>query len=293
MQVAAASSLNGFGHRRRIATLAAQMTELSVTITDAAIAMFDRLTGQILSRSRNRQDQDRSTGKARAGKLIQPVGETIDTMHRAVEPEQDPFAALDAEIAWHRLLKRRVEIAGSGELAASDPLSLASERYACMRRFAPAFLEAFEFNALEAGEELQAAIALLREQDRSGRRKLPDGPPMPFPARHWRALTIEDGRPRRRVCETAVIATLRDRRRAGDVRVEGSRDHRRLDSCLMPRDKAEPALKEAGFETGCNAWIGERRRLLTVRLDHVDPALKQGRLPGDPDRARPSRDHAV
>ena len=47
----------------------------------------------------------------------------------------------------------------------------------------------------------------------------------------------------------------------------------------MPRDKAEPALKEAGFETGFDAWLGERRRLLTVRLDHVDPALKHGRLP--------------
>ena len=278
--VAPVNSLNGFGTRRRIATMAAQMTELSVTITDAAIAMFERLTGQIFSRSRNRQDQDWSTGKARAGKLIQLFGETIDTMHRAIELGHDPFAALDAEIGWHRLLERRVEIAEFGELATSDPMSLASERYAYTRKFAPAFLEASEFNALEAGEELQAAIALLREQNRSGRRKLPDEPPMPFPARHWRSLILEDGRPRRRVYETAVIATLRDRLRAGDVWVEGSRDHRRFDSYLMPRDKAEPALKESGFETSFDAWIGERRRLLTARLDHVDPALKHGRLPG-------------
>ena len=43
--VAHISSLNGFGYRRRIATLAAQMMELAVTITDAAIAMFECLTG--------------------------------------------------------------------------------------------------------------------------------------------------------------------------------------------------------------------------------------------------------
>ena len=67
--VAPISSLKGFGYRRRIATLAAQMMELAVTITDAAIAMFERLTGLVFSRSRNRQDQNWGTGKARAGKV--------------------------------------------------------------------------------------------------------------------------------------------------------------------------------------------------------------------------------
>ena len=37
--VAPISLLNDFGERRRIATLAAQMMDLSFTITDAAIAM--------------------------------------------------------------------------------------------------------------------------------------------------------------------------------------------------------------------------------------------------------------
>jgi hypothetical protein len=41
--VAPVSLLNDFGERRRIATLAAQMSDLSITITDATIAMFERL----------------------------------------------------------------------------------------------------------------------------------------------------------------------------------------------------------------------------------------------------------
>lgn len=55
--VAPVSLLNDFGERRRIATLAAQMADLSITITDATIAMFERLTGQLFSRSRNRQEE--------------------------------------------------------------------------------------------------------------------------------------------------------------------------------------------------------------------------------------------
>jgi hypothetical protein len=83
--VAPVSLLNDFGERRRIATVAAQMADLSITITDVAILMFERLTGQLFSRSRNRQEEVWRSGKARVGKLMQLFGETIDTMDRAQE----------------------------------------------------------------------------------------------------------------------------------------------------------------------------------------------------------------
>ena len=140
-------------------------------------------------------------GKARVGKLMQLFGESIDAMARAQELGQDPFAALDAAIEWNTLLGRRDEIAGFGELATSDPLSLAAERYAYMRKFAPAFLDAFQFNATDAGDDLQAAVALLRDQNRTGKRKLPDDPPMPFAAKHWPSLILQDGQPKRRMYE--------------------------------------------------------------------------------------------
>ena len=50
---------------------------------------------------------------------------------------------------------------------------MATRRHTQLRRFAPAFLEAFEFDAPDAGRSLQAAVELLRELNRSGRRKLP------------------------------------------------------------------------------------------------------------------------
>ena len=65
--------------------------------------MFERLTGQLFSRSRNRQDEVWRVGKARVGWLMQLFGESIDTMARAQDMGQDPFAALDAEIGWRKL----------------------------------------------------------------------------------------------------------------------------------------------------------------------------------------------
>lgn len=80
-----------------------------------------------------------------------------------------------------------------------------------MRKFAHAFLDAFQFNAADAGNDLQSAVALPRDQNRTGKRKLPDEPPMPFRAKHWPSLILEDGQSKRRVYETAVVSTLRDR----------------------------------------------------------------------------------
>ena len=54
-----------------------------------------------------------------------------------------------------------------------------------MRKFAPAFLDALEFKVTEAGDNLKDAVAFLRDQNRTGKRKLPDDPPMPFAAKHW------------------------------------------------------------------------------------------------------------
>ncbi len=44
----------------------------------------------------------------------------------------------------------------------------------------------------------------------------------------WRRLVMADGRPDRRLYETAVLATLRDRLRSGDVWVEPSSPPSRL-----------------------------------------------------------------
>ncbi len=74
------------------------MMEFAITITDAAFAIFERLTGQMYSRSRHRQDKNWGSGKARTEKLIQLFGDTIDTIHRALVLGRNPFAALDLGI---------------------------------------------------------------------------------------------------------------------------------------------------------------------------------------------------
>ena len=185
---------------------------------------------------------------------------------------------LDEAIGWDRLIASRDEIDALGDLATENPLSLATGRYVQLRRFAPAFLEAFEFDAPAAGRSLQAAVELLRELNRSGKRKLPDIVPMPFASRQWRSLVASNGKVVRRTYETAVVATLRDRLRAGNVWVEGSRDYRRFDAYLPPANEAEQVLAESGIETDATVWLASRREALHERLGEVGTKLARGGL---------------
>ena len=278
--VAPLTLLNDFGERRRIATLAAQMSELETVLTDTAIALFERLTAQLFTRSTRKRDVSWSASKAQAGRLIRLFGSTLDAMRQAREQERDPFDTLDEEIGWDRLMALRDEIDALGDLAMEPPLSLAAGRYVQLRRFAPAFLEAFEFDTPAAGRNLKAAVELVRNLNRSGRRKLPDIFPMPFPSRQWKALVMADPKTARRTWETAVVATLRDRLRAGDAWVEGSRDYRPFDAYLPPANEARRTLAASGIETDAGAWLTDRRKQLHSRLGNVAAKLSRGRLEG-------------
>ena len=111
-----------------VAWLAAQMLELETTLTDAAIALFERLTGRLFTPSRNSQDRSWSASKTQAGRLIRLFGGAIDAMVRAREYDRDPFDVLDEEIGWDRLVASREEIAALGSRANCSTSRRTAER---------------------------------------------------------------------------------------------------------------------------------------------------------------------
>jgi hypothetical protein len=81
---------------------------------------------------------------------------------------------------------------------------------------------------------------------------------MPF-RKEWKRLVTEDGQPNRRLDETAVLATLRDRRRSGDVWVERSANYRRFDSYLLPAE-VPPIAAKLGFACDGRRMAGQAWR---------------------------------
>ena len=125
------------------------------------------------------------------------------------------------------------EVADLANLAEEDPLLRAADRWKTLHKFAPDLIEALEFRAARAGDPMLAALQLLIDMHRSAKREVPPDAPMPF-RKDWRRLVSEGGQPNRRLYETAVLATLRDKLRSGDIWIERSASYRRFDSYLLP-----------------------------------------------------------
>jgi hypothetical protein len=66
-----------------------------------------------------------------------------------------------------------------------DYLGLLSNHYPQLRRYAPAFLEAFEFRAAPAAQKLLEAVEVLKRLAVSNARSIPEDAPTAFVRRRW------------------------------------------------------------------------------------------------------------
>jgi Tn3 transposase DDE domain len=96
----------------------------------------------------------------------------------------------------------------------------------------------------------------------------------------WRRLIFAGAVPDRRLYETAVLATLRDRLRGADVWVAGSRDHRAFEDYLLPAEPAGVPAAGIGGEADPERYVAARAGLLHQRLLFVAARAGRGELDG-------------
>ena len=265
-------------HRRR-ATVAALLIELEVRLTDVALDMVDKLVGNAFTRGKNTKERAYVATTKDVGRLMRLFDRTIEALSQAQGADRDAFAVVDETVGWAQLLRARPEIASLAALTEEDPLVRAADRYATIRKFAPALLEVLEFKAARGNDPILAAITLLRNLNQSGKREVPPDAPLPF-RKEWRRLVTETGKPNRRLYETAVLATLRNKLRSGDVWVERSSNYRRFDSYLLPAPAVTPIAAELDLPATAEEWLETRGRELDRRLKRFAQRLQRGQLEG-------------
>jgi len=108
------------------------------------------------------------------------------------------------------------------------------DSYPRVHRTATIILGAFTFRSWKSTDPVLTALDVLHQLYASEQRKLPAGVPTSFLTPAWRKLIGIGPTIDRRTWEVAVVVTLRDRLRAGDVWVEGSRAFRAFDDFLLP-----------------------------------------------------------
>ena len=196
---------------RRTAILVVQAASLETRLSDATLAMFEKYMGTLFSRARNRDERRFQATRRDVARALILFRRTIAALRHAKEAGEDGVAVVEREIGMKQLDGVLPVIGAVADVADQDILVTAAERYSVLRRFSPRFLAAFDFRSNTPNDPVLAAVELLRAMDRDGTRVLPKRPPSSFLPPQWRKLIFANGAADRRLYETAVLATLRER----------------------------------------------------------------------------------
>ena len=258
---------------RRRATLVATILETIVTLTDDAVLMFDRLLGQMFRREQNSADTTLKRNRRTINGKIRLLAQLGAALLAAKISGGDIGAAVEAAIGWNDLGREVDEARKLIRPDSVDPVAVAATNYPVLRQVGPSFIASFTFGAVPACHALARAVAIMRDLHFGHLRKLPAGTPVGFIRQAWRRA-IGTGIPDRRIYELCVLVELRDRLRAGDMWVEGSRRYRAVEQQLIPAPvfanmRAAGPLPIPAPDTA-DIWLAERRARLARRLAEVE-----------------------
>jgi TnpA family transposase len=263
---------------RRTAILAVQAVNLETRLVDATLAMFEKYMGTLFSRARNRDERRFQATRRDVARALILFRRTIAALRHAKEAGEDGLAVVEREIGMKQLDAVLPVIGAVADVADQDLLVTAAERYSVLRRFSPRFLAAFDFQSNTPNDPVLAAIELLRTMDRDAARVLPKRPPSSFLPPQWRRLIFASGAADRRLYETAVLATLRERLRGSNIWVAGSRDYRAFEDYLLPAEAGRDISIDG--ETDPGRYIASRTEALRERLTFVADCAGRGELDG-------------
>ena len=263
---------------RRTAILVAQAASLETRLSDVALAMFEKYMGTLFSRARNRDERRFQATRRDVAKALVLFRRTIAALRRAKEAGEDGVAVVERDIGMQQREDVLPIIGSVADVADQDILITAAERYSVLRRFSPRFLASFTFKSSTPQDPVLAAVELLKTMDRDGTRTLPSRPPSSFLSPQWRKLIFANGAPERRLYETAVLATLRERLKGSNIWVAGSRDYRAFEDYLVPAEAAQNL--SIGDETDPARYVAGRATALHERLTFVADRAARGDLDG-------------
>jgi hypothetical protein len=269
---------------RRLAILVVFARDMEAVLTDAALAMFDKMLGAVFRRA-DRAYKDNVVDRA---KTLDASARALLGMAKAMlaarAKNEDQVAAVERSLGWERLKSLVSEAEAVVAETRPDNLGEVVDRYTSVRRMSPIILGAFVFRSWKDNDPLLAALDVVRELHENGAKKLPPHPPTSFLRPVWRKIVKTDAGIDRRAYEVAIMMALRERLQSGDVWVEGSRAFRAFDDFLLPRDAFENRHKagELGLAVAdCfEDWRDEKTKRLETRLRELDAVAAAGATRG-------------
>ena len=252
--------LKDFEVERRQATLVAILLDTHSTLIDEILDLHDRMIGSAFAKAKRAYETSfQEAGKAINEKvrLYAKVGQALI---EAKSIGSDPFEAIERVVSWEQFTQSVQEAEKLARPEDFDYLGLLSNHYSQLRRYTPAFLEAFEFGAAPAARKILDAVEVLKRLSASKARSVPEDAPTEFVRRRWASHVFTEGGLDRRYYELCSLTELRNALRSGDTWVPCSRQFKDFEDYLLPTSAFEDLLRSR------DAVAAAQRRLRTGQM---------------------------
>ena len=277
-----AREIRRLASERRYATMTAFVIERQAAITDLAIDMFCKLIGS----TRRKAEISRKERRLREADVLDGVAldhlKLGEALLSARESNTDLASAIAASLGWDGLIASMAAAKSVVRPDRSDEFDELIERHKSLRKLGRLMFHTFSFRSFRPDDPILTAVDQLRALYDG--RKLPAQVPLAFMTRKWRRRVRSNGTHiDLRAWEVAVFVHLRERLRAGDIWVDGSRAWRSFEDYLLPR--ATFALMRAERRLGLAIpdsfaeWQAERTTTLNAKLKELAKAAAANAIP--------------
>ncbi len=272
-------SFRRFDADKRHAILGVYLHGLSQSLVDLAVEIHDRQINTLFSKGRKEQDEiQKQNGKSLNEKIIQ-FADLGAALIKARNEGLDPYDTIESVMPWEMIVESVEEARKLVRPLNYDYLDLLDVWYNHLRKYTPVLVKCLEFSSTNTSmKPLLDALKLIKEMNETGARKMPPNAPMGFITNRWDKFIFEPGgQINRHYYEMAVLTELRNRTRAGDIAVKGSRNYRNFDEYLVSKEgwiKAkETSNTQLAVSTDYNYYLRERSESLNNRLERLSRNL--------------------
>ena len=152
----------------------------------------------------------------------------------------------------------------------SHVFHLVVKRFPYLRQFAPSLLKHLQFQSEnDESTSLLEGIQLLQQLNDENRRKLPEDAPIDFLPKNIQEMVVSDGEVSKAAWECALLNTVRDEIKSGNIHVHQSKRFGRFDDFFIPEPEWH-AMREAFFKrAGLPSNPDDVKSYLTQRLNQT------------------------
>jgi len=271
-----------FEATQRYAHLVALLLETRASLTDEILAMHDRIMGKLFARAKRKHQETFLESAKSINEKMRIFAKVGRVLLDARKTGEDPFSAIEEVIPWETFEASVTGADGIVKPGMDDSLSLIGTSYSQIRRYAPLFLETFEFKAAPAAKPLLQAIHILRHLNATNIREIPEDAPIGFVRKRWESLVLTQVGIDRRFYELCVLSELKNALRSGDLWVSGNRQFNDFKEYMLSPG-AFTQLQKDGFrldvEINSEKYLNKRMQQLQDQFVKVNDLAKLGKLP--------------